>query len=97
MARKKAVREIPEIAKKFVREDKMIADGFEIVRGDLIKVVGQYGLKFKFHSLVTNTDSGAVWVDCFEVFRGSSSQFRSFNPSLVKRIPQRGKRAKRVV
>jgi hypothetical protein len=88
---------VPEMAKKFVREDRMIANGFEIVKGDIIKVVGEYGTKFKFDSLVTNTETGAIWVDCFEVFRQSASQWRSFRPEMVKRIPQRGKRAKRVV
>lgn len=88
---------VPDIAKKFVKEDKVIIDGFEIVKGDLIKVAGQYGLKFKFDGFVTNTETGATWVDCFEVFRNTASAFRSFNPDDVKRIPQRGKRAKRVV
>lgn len=89
--------EVPEIAKKFVREDRMFVDGFEVVRGDIIKIVGQYGLKFKFDSLVTNSETGSVWIDCFEVFRASASAYRSFRPEQVKRIPQRGKRAKRVV
>jgi hypothetical protein len=89
--------EVPEIAKKFAREDKMVIDGFEIVRGDIIKVVGQYGLKFKFDSFVTNTETGATWIDCFEVFRNTPSACRSFKPEMVKRVPQRGKRAKRVV
>lgn len=88
---------VPEIAKKFVREDRMIINGFEIMRGDIIKIVGEYGTKFKFDSLVTNAETGAVWIDCFEVFRNSASAWRSFRPELVKRIPQRGKRAKRVV
>ena len=96
MAKKKTF-EIPEMAKKFIREDKMLVDGFEIVRGDIIKIVGQYGLKFKFDSFVTNSETGATWIDCFEVFRNTASQYRSFKPELVKRIPQRGKRAKRVV
>lgn len=96
MARKPKF-ETPEIAKKFSRQDTMFVDGFEIKRGDIIKVVGQYGLKFKFDSLVTNTETGSIWVDCFEVFRNSASAWRSFKPELVKRVPQRGKRAKRVV
>lgn len=97
MAKRKTASVVSEMAKKFVREDRMLLDGFEVVRGDIIKVVGQYGLKFKFDSLVTNAETGATWVDCFEVFRGTASQFRSFSPQLVKRIPQRGKRAKRVI
>ena len=94
---KKVKYETPAIAKKFVKEDRVIIDGFEIVKGDLIKVAGQYGLKFKFDGFVTNTETGATWVDCFEVFRNTASQFRSFRVEDVKRIPQRGKRAKRVV
>ncbi len=96
MARKSKF-ETPEIAKKFIRQDRMLVDGFEVVRGDIIKVVGQYGLKFKFDSFVTNAETGAVWVDCFEVFRNSASAWRSFKPEQIKRVPQRGKRAKRVV
>lgn len=88
---------VPDIAKKFVREDKIVVNGFEIVKGDIIKITGQYGMKFKFDSFVTNTETGATWIDCFEVFRSSASQYRSFRLEQVKRIPQRGKRAKRVV
>lgn len=94
---KKVKYETPDIAKKFVKEDRVIIDGFEIVKGDLIKVAGQYGLKFKFDGFVTNTATGATWIDCFEVYRNTASQFRSFRLEDVKRIPQRGKRAKRVV
>jgi hypothetical protein len=82
---------------KFSREYSMLIDGFEIARGDIIKVSGQYGLKFKFDSVVTNTHTGAIWVDCFEVFRGQSQCFRSFEPGQIKRIPQRGKRGRRRV
>lgn len=89
--------QVPDIAKKFSRQDSLLVDGFEIVTGDLIKIIGQYGLKFKFTSLVTNLETGATWIDCFEMFRNTPHAFRSFSPELVKRIPQRGKRAKRVV
>lgn len=89
--------EMPEIAKKFIREDRMVLNGFEIVRGDIIKIVGEYGTKFKFDSLVTNSETGSIWVDCFEVYRATASKYRSFRIDQVKRVPQRGKRAKRVV
>jgi len=72
-------------------------DGFEVKQGDLIKIHGEYGVRFKFHSLTINEDSNSEWVDCFEVFRGQVGAFRSFRTSRVKRIPTRGKRAKRVV
>jgi hypothetical protein len=72
-------------------------DGFEIKQGDLIKVQGEYGTRFKFQSLTRNADNTSVWVDCFEIFRGQVGAFRSFRIERVKRIPTRGKRAKRVI
>lgn len=75
----------------------MIVDGFEIIRGDIIKIAGEYGVKFKFDSLVTNMETGSKWIDCFEIHRGVSHSYRSFATDRVKRIPQRGKRSKRVV
>lgn len=89
--------EMPEIAKKFHREDSLILDGFQINSGDFFKIRGEHGGKFKFHSFVTNTETGAQWVDCFEVMSGTSSVYRSFKADRIKRIPNRGRRAKRVV
>ena len=98
MARPKKIKHQPsELSKKFSREYSMIVNGFEIVRGDMIKVVGQYGQKFKFESLTTNTETGATWVDCFEIMGKVASTYRAFYVEDIKRIPQRGKRAKRVV
>lgn len=87
----------PVAETKFTRVYTINVGGFEIVRGDIIKVSGEYGTKFKFDSVVTNTETGASWIDCFEVFRGQSQCFRSFSAEQIKRIPQRGKRGKRVV
>lgn len=71
-------------------------DGFKILAGDLIKIKGEYGIKFKFQAHVTNTETGATWIDCFETYRGAAGSFRSFHTDRLKRIPQRGKRGKRV-
>lgn len=81
---------------KFVREPEMMVDGFVINQGDLIKIRGEYGTKFKFQSFTVNLETGAEWVDCFEVQRGQVGAYRSFKSDRIKRIPQRGKRAKRV-
>jgi hypothetical protein len=93
LGRKKA--SVVPVETRFSREPSMICDGFEVVRGDIIKVSGQYGLKFKFDSVVTNKDTGAKWVDCFELYRGVSQCFRSFDLNQIKRIPQKGKRSVR--
>ena len=34
---------VPEIAKKFQTEESVLVEGFEVVRGDIIKVKGQHG------------------------------------------------------
>lgn len=74
---------------KFSRETVVEVDGFDIEKGDLIKIRGEYGVRFKFDSLVTNTETGVQWIDCFEVFRGQVGCWRSFRVEKIKRIPKR--------
>lgn len=73
----------------FDRVYEMEYGNFTIEKGDLIKVTGEYGMKFKFVSVTTNTKTGASWVDCHEVHRGQTGAFRSFSIDRVKRIPKR--------
>jgi len=95
MARRKTNADVQET--KFSTEPSFEINGFEVKAGDFIKVKGEYGSKFKVRGLTTNTETGATWVDCFEVIRGVPSAFRAFKLDRVKRIPQKGRRAKRVV
>lgn len=81
----------------FVTEPYMEVNGFPVHAGETIKVNGQWGCKFKFVGVTTNTLTGATWVDCFEIIGTVPSVFRSFRLDQVRRIPKRGKRAKRVV
>jgi hypothetical protein len=92
---KKTIRSQPNPT-KFLREPEISIDGFVISHGDIFKVKGEHGVKFRFGGLITNTETGAQWVDCFEVARGQVGALRSFRPDKIKRIPQKGKRAKRV-
>ena len=93
---------IPEIARKYVREDSVtLEDGNVIERGDLFKIkgknsfgIGEWGLTFKFDHLVTNTENGKVYVECFEMYRGKAGVMRAFPIDRIKRIPK--KRSKRV-
>lgn len=73
----------------FTRVYEMESGNFTIENGDLIKVVGEYGMRFKFVSVTTNTKTGAFWVDCHEVHRGQVGAFRSFSVDRIKRIPKR--------
>lgn len=81
----------------FIREESFVTeDGRVINSGDLIKVRGIWGTKFKFTCYVTNPKTGVSWVDCIELDRGVSCAMRSFYPERIKHIPKkRGKRVKR--
>jgi hypothetical protein len=93
----KKVRSIKPQATKFHRDYELQVGNFTIVPGDIIKIEGEHGGKFKFDSVVTNTENGLVWVDCFEVYKTSLGTWRSFAPERVKRIPtKRGRRKKNV-
>ena len=80
---------------KFSRVYEVQVGTFTIVKGDIIKIQDEHGRKFKFDSIVTNTETGATWVDCFEVYKATTGQYCSFSIDRIKRIPtRRGKRKK---
>ena len=86
----------PEIT-KFNREYALQIGNFIIAQGDIIKIEGEHGVKFKFDAVVTNTENGKVWVDCFEMQKATATAWRSFDPERIKRIPtKRGKQKKNV-
>lgn len=81
----------------FIRQDSyQISASVIISQGDIFKVQGEWGGKFRFHSFVTNPNNGIQWIDCFELQKGQPSAWRSFRPERIKHIPKkRGKRVKR--
>jgi hypothetical protein len=82
---------------KFSREYQLQIGNFTITQGDIIKIDGEHGGKFKFSAVVTNTENGKVWVDCFDVHKKSMGAYRSYSIDRVKRIPtKRGKQKKNV-
>lgn len=90
MPRRKKV-ELPPT--KFFSYPEIEVDGFIIEKGELIKIKDEWGMKFKLEGLTTNTETGAQWVDCYEVHRMRTGSLRSFRLDRVKRIPKkRGKR-----
>lgn len=79
----------------FDRKESFVTDeGRTISRGDIIKIKGIWGSKFKFHQFVTNPKTGVSWIDCVELDRGVACGMRSFYPDRIKYIPK--KRVKRV-
>ena len=79
----------------FTREYEFQLGQFTIVRGDIIKIEGEHGVKFKFDAIVTDPRTGSTWVDCFELEKGLVSRYRSFAIDRIKRIPKRRKRVSR--
>lgn len=78
---------------KFSRQDTINIGKFTISKGDIIKIDGIHGTKYQFDSLVTNTETGKSWVDCFELEKGKPNSWCSFYLERVKRIPtKRGKK-----
>lgn len=88
---------LPEIAQKYKREDSVtLEDGNVVEHGDMFKIkgknsfgIGEWGLMFKFDHLVTNTENGKVYVECFEMYRGKAGVMRAFPVDRIKRIPKK--------
>lgn len=93
----KKVKSVKQTETKFSREYDIEVGNFTVTKGDIIKIDGEHGVRFMFDSLVTNTETGNVWVDCFEMQKAKPSIWRSFALDRVKRIPtKRGRRKKNV-
>ena len=86
------------IVDPFIREDSFITeDGKKVEKGDIIKIKGIWGVKFRFFQYVTNPKNNVSWIDCVELERGVPCGMRSFYPDRVKTMPKkRGKRVKRL-
>ena len=79
---------------KFSKIPEITINGRTISAGDIIKINGEHGNRFKFSSLVTNLETGAQWIDCFEINKNVVSAWRSFKADKIKLIPvKRGRRS----
>jgi hypothetical protein len=94
-----------EVSDRYLRDDTLtLPDGNIVERGDMFKIrgknsfgVGEWGLTFKFNYVVTDTKSGNVYVECFEMFRGRAGVMRAFPLDRVKRIPKKRVRKRKNV
>lgn len=91
MPRKKKV---PTPESKFARDMSplVLPSGATIEPGEIFRVDGEHGLRFKFYSLTTNKETGSSWVDCFEVHKARAGAMRSFYVDRIRKIPVRRKR-----
>ena len=70
-------------------------EGKVVNEGDLIKITGIYGTKFRFIGHVVFKETGAEWIDCVMLDRGVTCATRSFRPDRIKVLPKpRKKRTK---
>jgi hypothetical protein len=66
-----------------------LESGRTISEGEVIKIDGVWGTKFKFKEHVIRTDNGKEWIDCYELEKGVKCGLRSFYPERIKPIPVR--------
>lgn len=78
----------------FIRTSELDVNGKTITHGDIIKIRGVWGVRFKFIGHVRNPANGAEWIDCVELQRGVSCSMRSFHIERVKPLPKKRKRKK---
>lgn len=86
---------VSPIQNKFHREQSFTLETGRIIEhGEIVKIVGEHGGKFRFLEHVTNKETGAEWIDCFQLDRGMVSGWRSFRPDRIKPLPK--KRTKKI-
>lgn len=71
-----------------ISESYTLPGGRVIEKGELIKIVGEHGVKFKFKCHVVRTDTNVEWIDCFELEKGILAKHRSFRPDRIKPLPK---------
>lgn len=87
---------VSPIMNKFYRKQEYVLESGRIIEhGEIIKIAGEHGCKFRFLEHVTNSETGVEWIDCFELRQGIPSGWRSFRCDRIKPLPK--KRAKRNV
>lgn len=77
---------------RLITESTFMVGSREVTAGDIVKVYGVYGEKFKIIGLVTNTLNGIQWVDCYSLSKGVPAQTRAFYLDRIKPLPRKRKR-----
>lgn len=64
-------------------------NGRVIENGEVIKIAGEHGVKFKFTGHVLRNDTGIEWINCYELERGVIAKQRSFRPDRIRPLPRK--------
>jgi len=94
MGRRKKV--VPPLAHLYQREPTFTTpEGRTVEPGEIIKIKGVWGTKFKFKEYVRRTDTGVDWIDCYEQERGQNCGHRSFRTDRIKVLPKKRRKRKK--
>lgn len=88
MGRRKKI--VSPLAKRFIREPSFTLESGRVIEsGEVIKISGEHGTKFRFVEHVINSENGAEWIDCFELHQGVVAGWRSFRTDRIKPLPKK--------
>lgn len=86
---------VSPVGNKFDRKQEYTLDSGRVIEhGEIIKIAGEHGCKFRFLEHVTNTETGAEWIDCFQLHQGVASGWRSFRTDRIKPMPKKRGRSR---
>jgi hypothetical protein len=95
MARRKKI--VSPMGHLYSRSDEYVLDSGRVIsKGEVIKIDGIWGVRFKFKEFVTRTDTGKQWIDCYELEKGLSCGLRSFYPERIKPLSKKRNKKKTV-
>lgn len=87
MARRKKV--VSPFAHLYSRSPSYTMESGRVIeQGEIIKISGIWGVKFRFVEHVTRLDNGKSWIDCVQLERGVPCGVRSFYADRIKPLPK---------
>lgn len=90
VGRRKKIKSQNPNSSVFVSSDSYtMPEGRVIEQGEIIKISGEHGTRFRFSKHVVRSDNGIEWIDCYELEKGILAKHRSFRPNRIKPIPKR--------
>ena len=77
-----------------VKSEEVVIDGRTYEKDDIVRVDGEYGMRFMFLHHAVNTDNGKEWVTVNEIRKGQVGMFRSFKKERIRPLRSKKKAPK---
>jgi hypothetical protein len=90
--RKKIVSDFDHLYQRVPYYD--VDDKRRIESGEIVKVKGVWGTKFRFMQHTKRLDNGNEWIDLVMLERGVGCGQRSFYPDRIKPLPKKRRKKK---